>query len=108
LDYHVFVTPNGDCKGLYVAQKSAASFVVRELGGGTSSIAFDYRIMAKRKGFEQARLVDKTNVMTPRIRPAKSAGKRMPSGLDIRKQIQEQAKRRNVARVSTPVLNKKQ
>jgi len=59
-EYHVFLTPNGDCKGLYVAQKSATSFVVRELGAGTSSIAFDYRIMAKRKGYESIRLVDKT------------------------------------------------
>jgi hypothetical protein len=60
VEYHVFLTPNGDCKGLYVAEKSATSFVVRELGGGTSSIVFDYRIMAKRKGYESVRLVDKT------------------------------------------------
>jgi hypothetical protein len=60
LDYHVFLTPNGDCKGLYVAQKSATSFIVRELGGGTSNVAFDYRIMAKRKGYETIRLADKT------------------------------------------------
>src|SRR5260370_6283114 len=46
LEYHVFLTPNADCKGLYVSQKSADSFEVRELGGGTSNIAFDYRIMA--------------------------------------------------------------
>ena len=65
IDYHVFLTPNGDCKGLYVAQKSATSFVVRELGGGTSNIVFDYRIMAKRKGYEQIRLADKTKLMTP-------------------------------------------
>jgi hypothetical protein len=25
LDYHVFLTPNGDCKGLYVSQKSPTS-----------------------------------------------------------------------------------
>ena len=60
IEYHVFLTPNGDCKGLYVAQKSPTSFVVRELAGGTSSIAFDYRIMAKRKGFEGIRMADKT------------------------------------------------
>ena len=60
IDYHIFLTPNGDCKGLYVAQKSATSFVVRELGGGASSIPFDYRIMAKRKGYETIRLADKT------------------------------------------------
>ena len=34
IDYHVFLTPNGDCKGLYIAQKTPTSFVVRELGGG--------------------------------------------------------------------------
>jgi hypothetical protein len=49
--YHVFLTPNGDCRGLYVASKTAAGFEVRELGGGTSNISFDYRIMAKRRGF---------------------------------------------------------
>jgi hypothetical protein len=65
INYHVFLTPNGDCKGLYVTQKSATSFVVRELGGGTSNIALDYRIMAKRKGYEQIRLADKTQLFNP-------------------------------------------
>lgn len=60
MEYHVFLTPNGDCRGLYVFRKSPTSFEVRELGGGTSSIAFDYRIMAKRKGYEGVRLADKT------------------------------------------------
>lgn len=60
IEYHVFLTPNGDCKGLYVAQKSPTSFVVRELGGGASNIAFDYRIMAKRRGYEGVRLADMT------------------------------------------------
>jgi hypothetical protein len=60
VEYHVFLTANGDCKGLYVSQKSATSFEVHELGGGTSSVAFDYRIMAKRSGYENARLADVT------------------------------------------------
>jgi hypothetical protein len=60
IEYHVFLTPNGDCRGLYVAQKTPTSFVVRELGGGTSGIGFDYRIMAKRKGYENVRLADMT------------------------------------------------
>jgi hypothetical protein len=54
--YHVFVTPNGDCEGLYVARKSGTSFEVRELRGGKSSVAFDYRIVAKRRGLESLRL----------------------------------------------------
>jgi len=60
LEYHVFLTPKGDCKGLYVSNESATSFEVHELGGGNSSIAFDYRIMAKRSGYENVRLADVT------------------------------------------------
>jgi hypothetical protein len=60
LDYHVFLTPNGDCKGLYVSHKSPTSFEVHELGSGTSSVAFDYRIIAKRKNYESIRLADYT------------------------------------------------
>ena len=59
-NYHVFLTPSGDCKGLYVSQRSAGGFEVRELGGGTSSIEFDYRIVAERKGYENIRMADKT------------------------------------------------
>jgi len=59
-EYHVFLTPNGDSNGLYVSQKTATSFEVREQGGGRSSIAFDYRIVAKRSGYENVRLTDVT------------------------------------------------
>ncbi len=55
-DYHVFLTPLGDCNGLYVAEKTATSFTVHELGSGTSDIDFDYRIVAKRLGYETERL----------------------------------------------------
>jgi len=60
--YHVFLTPNGDCKGLYVSQKAAGGFEVRELGGGTSNISFDYRIVAERRGYENVRMADKTEL----------------------------------------------
>jgi hypothetical protein len=59
-DYHIFLTPNGDCKGLYVEAKTAAGFVVRELGGGSSSVSFDFRVVAKRRGYETVRLTDVT------------------------------------------------
>ena len=52
VDYHVFLTPNGNCNGLYVARKTPTGFEVRELGQGTSSISFDYRIVARRRGYE--------------------------------------------------------
>jgi hypothetical protein len=59
-DYHVFLTPNGDSRGLYVVAKTPTGFEVRESGGGTSTIAFDYRIVAKRRGYEGQRMVDVT------------------------------------------------
>ncbi len=60
-DYHVFLTPNADSKGLYVINKTLTSFEVRESGGGTSSLTFDYKIVAKRRGYESQRLVDVTD-----------------------------------------------
>lgn len=110
VEYHVFLTPNGDCRGLYVAQKSATSFVVKELSGGTSSIGFDYRIMAKRKGFESVRLADKTPLFSVKNRPNRpigAAGKRGPNAQEVRKQVQSHAKARTVASVSKPAVNKK-
>ena len=45
-DYHVFLTPEDDCRGLYVDHKTAGRFEVHELGGGQSSVPFSYRIVA--------------------------------------------------------------
>jgi len=59
-DYHVFLTPRGDSNGLYVINATPASFEVRESKGGTSSLSFDYRIVAKRRGYEVQRLRDVT------------------------------------------------
>ncbi len=54
--YHVYLTPLGDCQGLYVADKAADSFEVRELGGGQANLSFDYRIVAHQAGYEGVRL----------------------------------------------------
>jgi hypothetical protein len=66
-DYHVFLTPNADSKGLYVINKTRASFEVRESGGGTSSLSFDYKIVAKRRGYEAQRLIDVTDRLPARL-----------------------------------------
>ena len=69
--YHVFLTPAGDCQGLYITNRTATSFEVHELKGGKSNVEFDYRIVAHRKGFEAARLPDVTSRFPGRIaRPA--------------------------------------
>jgi hypothetical protein len=56
LGYHVFITPKGDCKGLFVTGETNGRFEVRELGGGKSSVEFDYRIVAHRNGYEGKRM----------------------------------------------------
>lgn len=65
-EYMVFPVPNGDCKGLYVSHQTATSFEVHELGGGSSSVRFYYRIMALRKNYEDVRFADHTNDPDPR------------------------------------------
>jgi hypothetical protein len=53
--YQVFLTPQGNC-GLYVVEKTASFFTVRALDGKACSIAFDYRVVARRLGYEDVRL----------------------------------------------------
>lgn len=43
------VTPTADCAGLYVAERSPARLVVRELGGGRGAASFDYLVVATRR-----------------------------------------------------------
>jgi hypothetical protein len=77
--YHVFITPNGDAEALYVVNKTATSFEVRESKGGTSSLTFDYRIVAKRRGYEAQRLTDVTERFnTERARAMPPVGASVP------------------------------
>ena len=55
-DYHVFLTPEGDSNGLYVSSRSPTAFEVHEQQGGTSSLTFSYRVVAKRKDSQPERL----------------------------------------------------
>ena len=74
--YHVFLTPRDECEGLYVSNATIGGFEVHELHHGQSNVAFDYRIVALRRGFEDVRLQDmsdqwkKMNAALPR--PASS------------------------------------
>ena len=63
--YHVFVTPEGDCRGLYVRGKTAASFEVRELSDGKSSVAFSYRIVGRRRDITRHRRFAKIDTRLP-------------------------------------------
>jgi hypothetical protein len=44
----VFVQLEGDCKGVYVTNKTATGFDVIELNGGNSNVAFSYTLVANR------------------------------------------------------------
>jgi hypothetical protein len=54
--YHVFLTPYGDSSGLYVADRTTKSFIVREQKDGTSNLAFSYRVVARRLDIASHRL----------------------------------------------------
>jgi hypothetical protein len=74
-DYHVFLTPRGDCRGLYVRSQGGASFEVRELGGGKSSVAFSYRIVGRRKDINRHKRFAKidTRLALPPVRGRRPA-----------------------------------
>lgn len=74
-DYKVFLTPAGECEGLYVTNRTATSFEVRELRQGTSNVQFDYRIVAHRQGLESVRMPE-LKLGTPKPAPAQQAGNR--------------------------------
>jgi hypothetical protein len=54
--YFVFITPEGDNRGLFVTGKSLRGFYVSESQGGHSTLPFSYRIVAKPYGPAQPRL----------------------------------------------------
>ncbi len=51
----VFVELGDECNGVFV-RRGVTGFDVIELHGGSSSVPFCYRVVAKRKGFEEKRL----------------------------------------------------
>jgi hypothetical protein len=79
-DYRVFITPEGDSRGLYVRRKTAAGFEVRESQGGKSSIAFSYRIVGRRKDIAGARRFAR---VTPPALPGGPPRKRAPTAAEL-------------------------
>ena len=54
--YAVLITPEGDSRGLFVTNRTAAGFEVRENQHGSSTLDFAYRIVARPYGVAAARL----------------------------------------------------
>jgi hypothetical protein len=78
--YRVFLTPGGDTRGLYVATKTAAGFIVRESQGGRSSVSFDYRIVATAAGQAGQRMTIASTATLPHA-PAAHAAPRTPTAI---------------------------
>jgi hypothetical protein len=101
--YHVFLTPLGDLKSpLYVTKISATNFEVREANGGNSSISFDYKIVAKRRGYEAQRLVDVTDRFNAEQAETK---RRTPGGMKAR-ESKSIARPQNGLNKSVPPANR--
>jgi hypothetical protein len=90
--YHVFVTPEGDCKGLYVT-KGPDGFIVRELQGGRSTLEFDYRIVAKPREENGARLARVADV-SPHLDVFGAAGSKKPQQIPLPLSPEERLKRK--------------
>jgi hypothetical protein len=71
--YQVYLTPSGDTKGLYVSGRDARGFTVQEAQGGSGSFEFDYRVVAKVRGYEGTRMEQfEPPTMPPTPEPTKS------------------------------------
>src|SRR5207244_3833836 len=54
-DYHVFLSPEGECDNLHVSRRTRTGFEVREQRGQAASVPFSYRVVAKRKDVDAPR-----------------------------------------------------
>jgi hypothetical protein len=57
-EYAVFLTPEGECNGLYVSRKDSQGFEVRELQRGRSNVRFSWQVKAIRIGDENTPVVE--------------------------------------------------
>jgi hypothetical protein len=70
IDYHVFLTPRAETRGLFVTGSDARGFTAQEAQGGAGNYEFDYRIVAKARGQE----ADRLRSFTPPALPAAPGG----------------------------------
>jgi len=108
--YHVFLTPEGDCEGLYIASKTANGVEVRELRGGRSNVSFEYRIIAHRKGCETVRMQDVTEQSNKLMAQAKSLADSRAKSDETQRRVQslQPPQPSTAPQLSQPGLDKKE
>jgi hypothetical protein len=99
-DYHIFLTPKGDCRGLGVRRQGGASFEVGELQGGRSSVAFSYRIVGKRKDIKAHKRFAKIDLREPPPRRAIRGRKQARSASAMRALLNTLEKRRRTSKTA--------
>jgi len=75
----VIITPTAACNGIYVAQKTAEGFIVRELLNGKSSATFDWMAAGVLKGREIKNGDERLITTTPAATASTSSGARPAS-----------------------------
>ncbi len=91
--YHVVVTPEGDSNGLYVV-KGAGGFLVREQHGGRSTLAFEYRLVAKPREERGERLARVTGAIPPQAEAIRGEGVANPQRVPLPLSPEERLKRK--------------
>ncbi len=97
-DYHVFLTPEGDSRGLYVTRKSSGAFEVVEQQGGRSTLRFSFRVVARRPDLRGKRLT-KVPVPSPLqgverevLPPGRSPAFEIPAPLKARRKSRKKTR----------------
>jgi len=75
-EYAVFLTPEGECNGLYVSKKEFYGFEVRELNNGKSNIRFSWHVKAIRIGDEETPVLEEPAPTEPEKREEWTARRR--------------------------------
>jgi hypothetical protein len=75
-EYAVFLTPEGECNGLYVSKKEFYGFEVKELNNGKSNIQFSWHVKAIRIGDEETPILEEPAPTEPEKREEWEAKRR--------------------------------
>jgi len=75
-EYAVFLTPEGECNGLYVSKKEFYGFEVKELNNGKSNIRFSWHVKAIRIGDEETPVLEEPAPTEPEKREEWEAKRR--------------------------------
>jgi hypothetical protein len=75
-EYAVFLTPEGECNGLYISKKEFYGFEVKELNNGKSNIQFSWHVKTIRIGDEETPVLEEPAPTEPEKREEWEAKRR--------------------------------